>query len=267
MKVPRGEDKIRVNTNSVQKDKFAVFPAIDILEGNCVRLYQGNFNDETIYNKDPAFVARKLEAEGAKYLHVVDLDGAKSGMLRNLALIKSLVSSVNLYVQVGGGIRDLNIAEQILNAGVNRIIIGSAIVKNPQIVKDALKNFGPDKVVIGLDCRDGYLAVNGWQENSKIKAIDIAKEYKENYGLKTVIYTDIHRDGTLKGPNITELVEFMTATGIDTIASGGISGLDDIKLLINHLNQNQPLRGVIVGKALYAKKIQPSALFNLNVGA
>jgi phosphoribosylformimino-5-aminoimidazole carboxamide ribotide isomerase len=188
-------------------------------------------------------------------------------MLRNLSLIKDLVSSVNLYIQVGGGIRDLNIAEQILNAGVNRIIIGSAIVKNPQMVKDALKHFGPDKVVVGLDCRDGYLAINGWQENSKIKAIDIAKEYKEHYGLKNVIYTDIHRDGTLQGPNITELIEFMTATGIDTIASGGISGLDDIKLLINHLNQNQPLRGVVVGKALYAKKIQPSALFNLNVGA
>lgn len=267
MKVTREEDKIRVNTTSVQKDKFAVFPAIDILEGNCVRLYQGDFNDETVYNKDPAFVARKLESEGAKYLHVVDLDGAKSGMLRNLTLIKNLVSSVNLYIQVGGGIRDLNIAEQILNAGVNRIIIGSAIVKNPQMVKDALKHFGPDKVVVGLDCRDGYLAINGWQENSKIKAIDIAKEYKETYGLKTVIYTDIHRDGTLRGPNITELVEFMTATGIDTIASGGISGLDDIKLLINHLNENQPLRGVVVGKALYAKKIQPSALFNLNIGA
>ena len=256
MKVTREEDNIRVNTTSVQKDKFAVFPAIDILEGNCVRLYQGDFNDETVYNKDPAFVARKLESEGAK-----------SGMLRNLALIKNLVSSVNLYIQVGGGIRDLNIAEQILNAGVNRIIIGSAIVKNPQMVKDALKHFGPDKVVVGLDCRDGYLAINGWQENSKIKAIDIAKEYKETYGLKTVIYTDIHRDGTLRGPNITELVEFMTATGIDTIASGGISGLDDVKLLINHLNENQPLRGVVVGKALYAKKIQPSALFNLNIGA
>ncbi len=265
MKVTPDEDKIRHNTSPTQRNKFAIFPAIDILDGNCVRLYQGDFNDEIVYNKDPEFVARKLESEGAKYLHIVDLDGAKSGMLRNLDLIKRIVSSVSLYVQVGGGIRDLNVAEQILNAGVNRIIIGSAKVKNPQMVKDAFKNFGPERIVVGLDCRDGYLAINGWQENSKIKAIDIAKEFKASHNLQTVIYTDIHRDGTLKGPNVAELVEFMTETGVDTIASGGISNLDDVKLLINHSNQNPALRGVIVGKALYAKKIQPTALFSLNV--
>lgn len=257
---------IRVNTAPEQKDKFAVFPAIDILDGKCVRLYQGDFNDETVYNKDPEFVARKLQTDGAKYLHIVDLDGAKSGILRNLDLIRSIVSSVTMYVQVGGGIRDLHIAEQVLNTGVNRIIIGSAIVSNPQMLKDALKEFGPEKIVVGIDCRNGFLAINGWLEDSSVKATNVVKEFRDSFGLKTVIYTDIYRDGTLKGPNFQELLDFMNETGLDTIASGGISSIEDIKMLLSYVKKDKPLRGVIVGKALYAKKINPSVLFGSDIG-
>ena len=259
------DESARASISAEQKDRFAIFPAIDIMEGKCVRLYQGDFDDETVYNKDPLFVARKLEMDGARNLHLVDLDGARYGLAKNLELIRGIVKNISLYVQVGGGIRDMHTAEQILDCGVNRIILGSAIVKNPKFVEEALKHFGPDRIVCGIDCRDGYLAVNGWIENSDAKATEIVKEFKEKHGLKHVIYTDINRDGTLRGPNIQQLTEFIDATGVNTISSGGISNIDDIKSLINLVHKDYPVSGVIVGKALYARKIVPSTLFNLTV--
>lgn len=258
------EESIRVNTSPEQKDKFAVFPAIDIMGGKCVRLYQGDFDDETIYNKDPLFVARKLELDGARYLHLVDLDGARYGMAKNLQLIREIVKNISLFVQVGGGIRDMHTAEQVLDSGVNRIILGSAIIKDPEFVKEALKRFGPERIVCGIDCRNGMLAVNGWLENSNVNAIDIVNEFKESCGLKHVIYTDISRDGTLKGPNIDELIEFVQKTKLNTISSGGISSMEDVKSLIELVNKDLSVSGVIVGKALYAKKINHSDFFNLS---
>lgn len=258
------EENARANTSAEQKDKFAIFPAIDIMDGKCVRLYQGDFDDETVYNKDPLFVARKMEMDGARYLHLVDLDGARYGMAKNLELIRDIVKNISLYVQVGGGIRDMYTAEQVLGCGVNRIILGSAIVKNPDFVKEALKHFGPDRIVCGIDCRNGMLAVNGWLEDSDVKAIDVVKEFKEQHGLKHVIYTDISRDGTLRGPNIEELTEFVEATKVNTISSGGISNIGDVKSLIGLVNKELSVSGVIVGKALYARKISHSELFNLS---
>ncbi len=259
------EENLRANKSAEQKDKFAIFPAIDIMGGKCVRLYQGDFDDETVYNTDPLFVARKLEMDGARYLHLVDLDGARYGLAKNLEIIRDIVKNISLYVQVGGGIRDMHTAEQILDCGVNRIILGSAIVKNPNFVKEALKHFGPDKIVCGIDCRNGMLAVNGWLEDSDVNAIDVVKEFKDKHGLKHVIYTDISRDGTLRGPNIKELTEFVEATEVNTISSGGISSIDDVKSLISLVNKKLTVSGVIIGKALYARKISHSDLFSLSV--
>lgn len=241
--------------------EFVIYPAIDIFQGECVRLEQGEYSKSTTYNTDPVFVARQWESRGAKFIHIVDLDGAKEGNPKNLQQIKNIVDAVNIPTQLGGGIRNLATAKQIIDLGVSRVIIGSAIIKDEDFAKQALNELG-DKVVVGMDCREGKLAISGWTETSSVSAIEKAIELK-SYGLKNVIYTDISRDGMLTGPNLTEMKDFMTQTGINLIASGGVSDLADIETLKALQHENYPIEGVIVGKALYTNNIKPEELFKI----
>jgi phosphoribosylformimino-5-aminoimidazole carboxamide ribotide isomerase len=243
------------------KKDFLVFPAVDIMGGKCVRLVQGDFEQSTVFNSDPVFMARRWESLGAKYLHVIDLDGAKKGSSVNFEVIRSIARCVNIPIQVGGGIRDYDTAKIVLDAGAHRIIIGSSILKDPEFAKKALEKFS-EQLIVGMDCRRGKLSVSAWTEDTEISAIEKAIELKE-YGLKNVIYTDIERDGMLVGPNVEESKHFATETGINTIVSGGVSNIDDIYKVKSVHKLGLPVEGVVVGKALYVNKIRPRDLFNL----
>ena len=176
-----------------------IFPAIDLKNGKCVRLYQGEFSSSKVVGEDPLQTALNFVAQGAEYLHMVDLDGALSGTIENLNSINKVIKDVKIPIQLGGGIRSLDTIEMLLKKGLNRVILGTAALNNPSLVKEAVKKFG-DKIAIGIDARDGYVAVEGWQTSSKIEYIDFAKQM-EDLGVKTIIFTDISRDGTLTGPN------------------------------------------------------------------
>lgn len=235
-------------------EPITIYPAIDILDGKCVRLFQGDYSQETVYNNDPVAVAREWKEQGAKFLHIVDLDGAKKAEPVNFEIIKKIYEETGLPIQTGGGIRDFAKAKMILDAGIERIIIGTSALKDKDFTIQALETYG-ERVAIGMDCRDGYIAVEGWEENSDVKAIDLALELKK-HGLKTVIYTDISRDGTLTGPNTAELKAFAEATQIDTIASGGMSQVEDIQGLQALRDEQITIEGAIVGKALYTGNIK-----------
>ncbi|MDA0772260.1 MAG: 1-(5-phosphoribosyl)-5-[(5-phosphoribosylamino)methylideneamino]imidazole-4-carboxamide isomerase [Cyanobacteria bacterium] len=242
-------------------NQFNIYTAIDLLNEKCVRLYKGDYDQEHTYNKDPIFVAKRWQSLGAKYMHIVDLDGARDGKLVNRALIKLMVHELVIPVQVGGGIRNMDALQTLLDAGVTRVILGSAIVKDPDFVKAALQKHGGDKVVLGIDCKDGYLAVEGWLESSNLKAQTIVEQFQE-YGLTRIVFTDIDRDGTLEGPNIQALEELMNACpNTQVIASGGISNIDDVYALKKLQNKYKNLDGVIIGKALYEGKVQTSKLY------
>lgn len=221
-----------------------IYPAIDIRGGNAVRLLQGDYDRETVYSLNPVEVARKFKEAGATCLHVVDLDGALEGDLINKDIIKRIVSETGLYVEAGGGVRSLQRIEQYLSAGVSRVILGSAAAENFTLVVDAVKFFG-GKVAVGVDAKDGKVAVHGWKKVTDIDAIDFCRKLRE-VGLHTVIYTDISRDGMLGGANLAAYEELVKIKGLRIIASGGISGTDEIKKL-TAMN----VRGVVLGKALY----------------
>lgn len=221
-----------------------IYPAIDIRGGNAVRLLQGDYDRETVYSLNPVEVARKFKAAGATCLHVVDLDGALEGDLINKDIIKRIVSETGLYVEAGGGVRSLQRIEQYLSAGVSRVILGSAAAENFTLVVDAVKFFG-GKVAVGVDAKDGKVAVHGWKKVTDIDAVDFCRKLRE-VGLHTVIYTDISRDGMLGGANLAAYEELVKIKGLRIIASGGISGTDEIKKL-TAMN----VRGVVLGKALY----------------
>lgn len=242
-------------------EPFNIYTAIDILEEKCVRLQQGNFDISTTYNKDPVFVAKRWNGLGAKYLHVVDLDGARSGLRSNFSIIENIISATDLKVQVGGGIRKMDSIERYLKAGASRIILGSIAVKEPELVKEALDKFGGDKIAVALDCRNGYVAIEGWKTGSDLKALNIVSKYK-SHGLKTVIYTDIERDGMLEGPNIEELDKFARVTDINIIASGGVSNIDDVKAIKDLKRKRPNVDGVIIGKALYTNLINTKDLYS-----
>ena len=220
------------------------YPAIDIRGGNAVRLLQGDYDRETVYSLNPVEVARKFKEAGATCLHVVDLDGALEGDLINKDIIKRIVSETGLYVEAGGGVRSLQRIEQYLSAGVSRVILGSAAAENFTLVVDAVKFFG-GKVAVGVDAKDGKVAVHGWKKVTDIDAVDFCRKLRE-VGLHTVIYTDISRDGMLGGANLAAYEELVKIKGLRIIASGGISGTDEIKKL-TAMN----VRGVVLGKALY----------------
>ena len=221
-----------------------IYPAIDIRGGNAVRLLQGDYDRETVYSLNPVEVARKFKEAGATCLHVVDLDDALEGDLINKDIIKRIVSETGLYVEAGGGVRSLQRIEQYLSAGVSRVILGSAAAENFTLVVDAVKFFG-GKVAVGVDAKDGKVAVHGWKKVTDIDAVDFCRKLRE-VGLHTVIYTDISRDGMLGGANLAAYEELVKIKGLRIIASGGISGTDEIKKL-TAMN----VRGVVLGKALY----------------
>ncbi|MGH4121953.1 MAG: 1-(5-phosphoribosyl)-5-[(5-phosphoribosylamino)methylideneamino]imidazole-4-carboxamide isomerase [Clostridium sp.] len=225
-----------------------IFPAIDMKNGKCVRLYQGEFSSSEVVGEDPFQTALNFEAQGAEYLHMVDLDGALSGAIGNADSINKVITNINIPIQLGGGIRSIQVIEMILKKGLNRVILGTAALNNPSLVKEAIKKFG-DKIAIGIDARDGYVAVEGWKTNSKIEYIDFAKQM-EYIGVKTIIFTDISRDGTLSGPNLEATEKINNQVSCNIIASGGMKNIEDIKKLVK-----MNMYGAIIGKALYSGNI------------
>lgn len=221
-----------------------LFPAIDVRGGKCVRLTQGDYNQEKIYSDNPVEVALDWEQKGAAFIHIVDLDGARTGESINQALIKEIASSVRIPVQVGGGIRSLPVIEDYLNAGVSRVIIGTAAIQNPPFLKQAVEKFG-EKIAVSIDARNGYVATDGWTKESTVRALDLVIDL-EALGVKTIVYTDILKDGMLQGPNIEELQTMNEATTIDVIASGGVTTENDV-----HTLSELSMYGAIIGKALY----------------
>jgi phosphoribosylformimino-5-aminoimidazole carboxamide ribotide isomerase len=225
-----------------------IFPAIDLRDGKCVRLIEGDFERETVFDDDPAAAARRWREAGATWLHVVDLDGARTGESGNLDAIAAIVQAVDCPVQVGGGIRSVESAEQLFSAGVSRVIVGTAIVTDPEMV-DALVCQFPGKVVAGLDARDGNLALSGWLEQGSVSALETARDLPAR-GIETVVFTDIRRDGTLSGPNVDALTEMIAIPGIEVIASGGIGSIDDVRNVAE-----AGAAGVIIGRALYDGRV------------
>ncbi|MDP4092989.1 MAG: 1-(5-phosphoribosyl)-5-[(5-phosphoribosylamino)methylideneamino]imidazole-4-carboxamide isomerase [Bacillota bacterium] len=221
-----------------------IYPAVDVKDGKCVRLVQGKFNDVTVYSDDPVEMAMKWEQKGAQYLHVIDLDGARTGTPNNIATISDMAVRLGIPVQLGGGIRSIETMEIILCKGIQRFILGTSAVKDPNLVKTALKTF-ENNVVIGIDARDGRVAIEGWAKTSEFTAVGFAKKM-EDLGAKTLIYTDISKDGMLSGPNLKAMEEMVREVDMEVIASGGVSNIEDIKAL-----KNVGVAGVIVGKALY----------------
>ncbi len=225
-----------------------IYPAIDIKDGKCVRLLRGSFEDVTVYGDNPAEMAKKWEALGGEYIHVVDLDGALKGHGVNAEAIKEICKAVNVPVQTGGGIRTMADIEAKLQCGISRIIIGTKAVSDAEFVKKAVEKYG-DKIVIGIDAKDGKVAIEGWEKTSEFDAVDFAKKMEE-IGVKTIIYTDIATDGTLMGPNVSAMAEMVENTNMDIIASGGIGSIEHIKSLAP-----TGVEGVITGRALYTGNI------------
>ncbi len=236
-----------------------IFPAIDLRGGKCVRLVQGDFDKETVYSDDPQATALKWHSMGAKFLHVVDLDGARKGSPQNLDAIKKILDAVNIPIEVGGGIRTLDDAEKLLKLGVRRVILGSVAVENISLVEAAVKNFG-DKIVVGIDARDGFVAVHGWEKSSAVKADELAKKIVAA-GVKTIIYTDISKDGMLSGVNAETFSKLQKSSGAEIIASGGVKSIEDIRAL-----KAAKIAGVIVGKAIYTGALDLKSAIELAEG-
>lgn len=226
-----------------------LYPAIDIINGQAVRLVQGDYDKETVYDKDPVAVAKKWEAAGASFIHVVDLDGALDGQWANKEVISAIAEAVTIPVQTGGGVRTLDDIEERLNAGINRVILGTVAVEKPEIVSHAITKFGSDRIVIGIDAKNGLVAIRGWEEVSNITALALCQAAK-SVGVKTIVYTDIAKDGMMLGPNIEQTKHLVEATGMDIIASGGVACYDDLSEV-----QDCGAEGVIIGKALYTDAI------------
>ena len=221
-----------------------IYPAIDLVGGKAVRLYKGDYTQMTVYSDDPVSVAKDFQAAGAKHIHLVDLEGAKSGVPENLATIASILRETDLFVEVGGGIRNMETVETYLAAGVNRVILGTAAVTDPDFLEAALQKYG-DRIAVGVDLKDGYVAIKGWTETSALTAEDFF-EKMQGLGVKTVICTDISRDGAMKGTNRELYRQLSEHYSIDLIASGGVSSLEDVQALAA-----MGLHGAIIGKAYY----------------
>jgi len=234
-----------------------IFPAIDIRGGKCVRLLKGDFDKETVFSDKPEEIAKKWEAQGATFLHLVDLDGARAGHPVNLLTVKAIIAAVNIPVELGGGIRTLADVKSVLDLGVRRVILGSVAVRDPELVREACRLYG-DRVVVGIDARDGMVAVDGWEASGNIGAVDLAKKMGEA-GVKTIIYTDISRDGTLAGVNVESTAQLARESGVRVVASGGVKSIDDIRALLPY--ESDGIEGVIVGKSIYMGTLDlPAAL-------
>ncbi|MEM8571692.1 MAG: 1-(5-phosphoribosyl)-5-[(5-phosphoribosylamino)methylideneamino]imidazole-4-carboxamide isomerase [Pseudomonadota bacterium] len=230
-----------------------LYPAIDLKDGQCVRLLRGDMDKATVFGDDPAAQARAFEAAGCQWLHIVDLNGAFAGEPVNAAAVADVLKAVKIPVQLGGGLRSHETISRWLDEGVSRVILGTVALRNPDLVREAAKRH-PGKVAVGLDARDGKVAVSGWAETSEVTAIELAKRF-EDAGIAAIIYTDIDRDGAMRGPNIPATAELAESVGIPVIASGGISSLEDLKRL---KECGVPLNGAVSGRALYEGKLDPA---------
>ena len=239
-----------------------ILPAIDLKDGCCVRLEQGLMDKDTIYNDDPAAQALMWEEQGGEYLHIVDLDGAFAGTPKNKAAIEAIVAAIDIPSELGGGIRDMETIEAYLSLGIDRVILGTIAKENPALVKEACEKF-PGQIVVGIDAKDGLVAVRGWADVTEKKATEMAKEM-EGFGVEAIIYTDIARDGMMQGPNIEATKALAEAINIPVIASGGLSTLDDISRLI--AIEDSGVTGVITGKAIYSGAIDLRAAVALTKG-
>ncbi len=240
-----------------------LFPAIDLKNGEAVRLEQGDLARATLFNRDPAAQARTFEQRGFEYLHIVDLDGAFAGRPVNAAAVERILAACKIPVQLGGGIRDRATIEAWLEKGVARVIIGTAAVRNPPLVKEAARAY-PGCVAVGLDARDGKVAVEGWAVTSELSALDIARRF-EDAGVAAIIYTDVDRDGLLRGLNLDATIALADTVCIPVIASGGFASLDDVRALL--APQAKKLAGAIVGRALYDGRLDAAAALKLVHGA
>ena len=236
-----------------------IFPAIDLRGGKCVRLIQGDFDKETVYSDDVQATALKWQSSGAKFLHVVDLDGARAGSPQNLDAIKKILGAAKIPIEVGGGIRTLDDAQRLLNLGVRRVILGSVAVENLELVAKAAERFG-DKIVVGIDARDGFVAVHGWEKSSAVKVDELAKKIVAA-GVTTIIFTDISKDGMLSGVNAQIFAELAKSSGAKIVASGGVKNLEDIRAL--KAVESSGVVGVIVGKAIYTGALDLSAAIEI----
>lgn len=233
-----------------------VIPAIDIIDGKPVRLYKGDYNKKEIVAEDVLETALTFQKQGAEFIHLVDLEGAKSGKLANAELIIKVANSLDIPVEVGGGIRNFKTIEHLINNGISRVVLGTIAMEDKELVKKAVFRFG-DKIAVGIDCRNGYAYGKGWLEGSELYYIDFAKEL-EAIGVKNIILTDISKDGTLEGPNIEMVNSLKESINIDITASGGISNISDIKKL-----RDIGIYGVITGKAIYAKALSLKESINI----
>lgn len=229
-----------------------IIPAIDLKGGKCVRLLRGDLNAETVYGDDPVAMGRRWQEEGAEYLHVVDLDGAVSGKPENAAAIAALAKTLSIPIEIGGGVRSVERAERLLGLGIDCVIFGTAALSTPQVVGDACKRF-PGRIAVGIDARNGMVAVHGWTETSSTSAIDLARRV-EALGASRIIYTDISRDGTQQGVNVEQTRALAEAISIPVTASGGVGSLDDILALKPY--ESSGIRSVIVGRAIYTGAVQ-----------
>ncbi len=231
-----------------------LFPAIDLKDGQCVRLKLGEMSEATVFNDDPAAQARAFEDQGFQYLHIVDLNGAFAGKPVNGAAVEAILAAVRMPVQLGGGIRDMGTIETWLAKGVRRVILGTIAVRDPALVKAAAKAF-PGRVAVGIDAKGGKVAVEGWAETSELTAVELTKRF-EDAGVAAIIYTDIERDGVLKGLNLPATSALAAETSIPVIASGGLASMDDVEALLRP--ENARLEGAITGRALYDGRIDPA---------
>lgn len=222
-----------------------IFPAIDIKDNKCVRLTQGDFNKVRVYSEDPSKMAEKWEEVGAEFLHLVNLDGARDGGFNNKKSIEKIAKNINIPVQLGGGIRDKEKVKYLLDLGVSRVILGTVAVENPKLIKELLDLYGSEKIVVSIDAKDGKVATRGWEVISEVDSLELCKEL-ETMGVKTIVYTDISKDGMLEGPNFHIYERLVEETNLQIIVSGGVSFIEDIERL-KKIN----LYGVIIGKAFY----------------
>ncbi len=235
-----------------------LIPAIDLKNGRCVRLLQGEAAAETVYSDDPASMARSFEDAGAKRLHLVDLDGAFKGKGANLVSIRSILKNISIPVQLGGGLRNAENIEKMFELGVSSVIVGTMAVKNPDVLEEVIQSFTGEKVILGIDARDRKVSIEGWQEGTEIDDVEFALSWKK-FGIQRIVFTDIARDGMLSGPNLEALGDFARRTGLKIVASGGVSSMEDLELLktleVDGVDQ------VISGKAIYEGKLDLKEIF------
>lgn len=226
-----------------------IFPAIDMKDGKCVRLEQGLFDKVTVFGEDPVEMAKKWEREGGEFLHLVDLDGAKDGVPKNLEIIKDICKNINIPIQLGGGIRNKETVKILLDAGVTRVIVGTMAINDMELLKELVDEYG-ERIVVSIDAKDGLVAVDGWVNVSEVDSVELVRKL-DKIGVKTIVYTDIAKDGMMEGPNFDIYKTLAENTNIDVIASGGVSTIDNLKKL-----KKMEMYGAIIGRALYTGDIK-----------